>query len=366
MKAVPGRQRFLSHVMRTSVFLLLTLGWSTFSFAERFVYVSAAGDEQILTYRFDEESGDLSRLGSLTVCGEPGALCLDPTGRYLFASIKSVGNVASFRVVENGLLEPISEVPAGADPSFLSTDPSGRFLLTSYYKAGKVAVHSIGDDGKLSEQPLQTIVTDDKAHGVTFDRSGEFVFVPHTGPNAIFQFRFDGDDGSLSANDPPQLNRSDSTGPRHLSFRPDGKFAYGSDEQGSSVTVYQLNPRDGTLDDVQTVSTLPVDAPSEGRNSTSHVDVHPNGKSVYVANRGHDSIAAFAVDGATGRLRRRGNTPTEKTPRSFDVDDRGRFLIAAGQNANKLTVYKIKEDGNLRKIGTQETGARPWWVLISR
>lgn len=324
------------------------------------VYVSIAGENRIAVYSMDD--GRLTEEGDVKLSGGPGALCLHPNGKYLYASVRSVGNLAGFEINDDGSLSPINEVTAGADPAYVATDRSGKHLLSAYYRAGKVTVHAIDGGGKLGGQ-IQSIPTDEKAHAIVFDRSGQFVFVPHTGSNAIFQFRFDASTGTLSANDPEKLVRAENTGPRHLWFHPSAETAYGSDEQGMSVTAYQLDSKQGTLETIQTLSSLPPEG-FDGGKSTSHIEVHPSGKFVYIANRGHDSLSCYSIDDATSKLRYLSNTPTEETPRSFNIDPSGRYLIAAGQNSATLATYKIQSNGKLEAIGKTATGARPWWVLI--
>ena len=157
-----------------------------------FAYVSVAGEKKILLFRVSPENGKLEQKAALKLTGEPGALTVDPDRRVLFASLRSTGELASFRIdPKSGRLAQVSKVPAGADPAFVSTDRKGRYLLTAYYRAGKVTVHRIGKEGALDRKPLQTVRTDEKAHAILTDRSNRWVFVPHTGPNAIFQFGFD-------------------------------------------------------------------------------------------------------------------------------------------------------------------------------
>lgn len=329
--------------------------------AADFVYVSIAGENRIAAYAL--EAGQLRHLGDTSVSGGPGALCVSPDQEYLYASIRSVGNLAAFRIESDGSLTQASEVTAGADPAYLAVDPSGKHLVSAYYRAGSVMVHPIGSGGQLGAEATQSTVTDEKAHAVVFDRSGKFVFVPHTGPNAIFQFRFQPVSGTLQPNQPAKLVRDANTGPRHLWFHPQAPFAYGSDEQGNSITVYRFDTAAGTLEPIQTLSSLPPGGFS-GRKSTSDIEVHPTGKFVYIANRGHDSISCFAIDQATGKLRYLSNAKTEKTPRSFNIDAEGRYLIAAGQNSATLATYRIALDGSLQATGRAATGNKPWWVLF--
>src|SRR5262249_45170477 len=152
--------------------------------------------------------------GDTKIDGEPGAMTTDPNQRYLFAAIRSEGNLAAFKIDRAiGELTHVNTVSAGPDPAHIATDRTGRFLLSAYYVAAKVTVHAIGKDGALSEKPVQSIRTADKAHAILPDRSNRFVFVPHTGTNVIFQFTWQGDAGKLIANAVPKLTTPDNTGP---------------------------------------------------------------------------------------------------------------------------------------------------------
>jgi 6-phosphogluconolactonase len=200
-----------------AVALLLTVTAS--AFADTFVYVSIAGEKKIALYGLDPAEGKLSHKADVPTDGEPDALAVDPGRHFLFASLRSVGNLASFRIDrETGKLTHVSTVSAGADPAYLATDCTGRFLLTAYYQAGKVTVHAVGKDGTLGDSPLQTVATAEKAHAVVPDPSNRFAFVPHTGPNALFQFAFDPDSGKLTANDPAQVQTRRTPAPATSSF----------------------------------------------------------------------------------------------------------------------------------------------------
>ncbi len=329
------------------------------------VHVSLAKDNRIITYQLDDRDGTLNEVDSVMVDGGPGALAAHPTKPVIYASIRQVGHLASFSVDERtGTLTKINEVTAGADPAYLAIDGSGKYLMSAYYKAGKILVHAITENGAIGEE-LQSIATDERAHAIVPDRTSRFWFVPHTRPNAIFQFRFDADKQRLTANEPAKLTRRQQTGPRHLWFHPSLNTAYTSDEQGRSVSAYRFDPAQGTLELTQTLSTLPEDYDHNVGGSTSDIEVHPSGKYVYVANRGHDSIARFGVDMDLGTLVHLGNTESETTTRSFNIDPSGQLLIAAGQNSGKLAVFRIDPtDGDLTRINTFPTGNSPWWVLI--
>jgi 6-phosphogluconolactonase len=331
--------------------------------ADTFLYVSVAAEKRIAVFRLDADTGRLTHQGDSQVeAGEPGALTVDPERRFLLAAIRSTGKLASFRIdPATGRLTPVNTVPAGPDPAHLATDRTGRYLLTAYYVAAKVTVHALGNDGTLSEQPLQSLPTADKAHAIVPDPSNRFVFVPHTGPDVIFQFTFDAQSGRLAANAPAKLRTPPGTGPRHLAFHPSKPLAYVDNEQGSSVTTYALDGKAGTLEALQTVSTLPPGF--RGTNACAEIKVHPSGRFAYASNRGHDSIAALALDG-DGKLSLLRQVPTEKTPRSFDIDPTGQYLFAAGESSGRLAGYRIDPNtGDLTRLATYAVGQKPWWVL---
>jgi len=331
--------------------------------AETLLFLSLAAEQRIDTYDLGESDGQLTKRGSFKTSGNPGAMCVNPGGTRLYVAMRSSGSIGVFAISQTGELTSLGESRMDADPSYLSVDPTGEYLVSAYYAAGQVAVHAINQEGRLSERPVQTLVTDQNAHAAVFDPSGKYVFVPHTRPNAIFQFHFDSQNGTLRANDPEKLTRPANTGPRHLWFHPGGKYVYGSDEQGSSVTAYRFDPATGQLATMQTLSSLPAEEVVQ-RNSTSDIEVHPSGRFVYLANRGHDTIAGYAIDDRTGQLSWIGNVPTESVTRSFNISPDGRYLVAAGQKSGRLAVFQIEEDGELRRLHTIEAGENPWWVQI--
>ncbi len=349
--------------MRMALFVLLVLVCVRPVSAAAWVYVSIAGEKRIAIYDVNPATGELAHRTNVSTPGEPGSLATNPKNHFLFGSMRSTGDLMSFRLdPANGNLHALSRVPAGADPAFVATDRTGAFLLSAYYQAGKVEVHRIGPDGRLSNKPVISVKTDEKAHAIQTEASNRFAFVPHTGPNAIFQFLFDEKSGRLTPNRVPKVETGAHTGPRHLAFHPQLDVVYFDNEQGSSVTAFRLNREQGTLAAFQTLSTRPADFPKQ--NSCADLEISPSGKFLYAANRGHDSLAGFAVDAATGGLTSLGQTPTEATPRSFNITPDGKFLYAAGQSSGKLAAYRLDpKTGALFRFATYAVGERPWWVL---
>ena len=215
------------------------------------------------------------------------------------------------------------------------------------------------------------------AHAILTDPSNRFAFVPHIarqndnvleppkdipGPNFIAQFRFDAATGRLTPNAPFKLDPPGPIGPRHYCFHPTLDLAYFSDEQGCSVTAYRVDRATGTLSAVETVPSLPDGVTA--RNTCSQIHLTPSGRFLYVGNRGHNSIAGFAVDPATGRLTAAGHAPTEAVPTAFGLDSRGTFLFAAGTASGRLASYRINgETGALAPLDIYTVGRRPAAVL---
>ena len=331
------------------------------------VYIAIAAENKIVTFTMDPGSGQLTLQRDVALPGAPGPLTVDPGRGFLYAGLRSSFQISSFRIDQGtGDLSPIGTVPLEADPCYLATDRRGHFLLSAYYFAGKVAVHRIAADGSVVAPPVEWRSTADHAHSIQTDTSNRFAFVPHTAePNVIFQFHFDERTGRLTPNAVPQVIPEAGAGPRHYCFHPSKPILYFVNEQGSSVTAHHMDPETGTLTPFQTIPTLPKGF--AGENSCAQIHIAPSGRSLYAANRGHDSIACFAIDPSTGHLTAIGQQPTEKTPRVFSLDPEGKWLFAAGLDTGQLATYRIDgQTGALEPVRTSAIGQRPMWVLVLR
>jgi 6-phosphogluconolactonase len=327
------------------------------------MYVALQGDDKLARFTMDDATGKLTPQGTVAVSGGPAPLAVEPQRRCLYVARRGACIMSSFRIEPGtGNLTPIGEVGLESDPCYIATDRSGKFLLSAYYQAGKAAVHPIGSDGAASGPPVEWRDTARGAHCMQADPSNRFVFVPHiagNGPNAIFLFRFDAQTGRLTPNTPARVSPERPDGPRHFCFHPSKPILYFSNEP------YAFDQASGGLSPLQTVSTLPQGY--SGQNSCSQIQITPSGKFLYAPNRGHHSIACFAVDADTGYLTPRGHMPTETVPRAFSLDPSGTFLYAAGLESGRLAAYRIDEStGLLQPLEIYEVGARPMWVLILR
>lgn len=330
-----------------------------------FVYVSVSAEDRVNVYTMDPETGALDTHAIVAVGSGPGALCVDPQQRFLYAGLRGSRQAAAFRLDKgSGRLAPLGTAPLESDPTYMSTDRTGRYLFTSYYRAGMVAVHPLRRDGSVGTPAVMSMKTAERAHSIQVDPSNRFAFVPHTaGPNLIYQLCFDEATGRLSSNPAGQrIEPPPGEGPRHFCFHPAMDVLYFVNEQSSTVSAYNLDTEAGTLSAFQTVSTLP--AGFEGENTGAEVRITPTGEYLYASNRGHDSIAAFSVDGSTGALEPISHTPTEPTPRSFTLDPDGAYLLALGQGSGKLATYRIDDEtGHLTPLETYNAGTSPTWVL---
>jgi 6-phosphogluconolactonase len=344
-----------------------------------YLYVCRQDDDKISAFAMDADSGGLTLQAEVPVSGGPTVMAISPDRRVLYVGHRAQPAITSFGIDQtSGGLTPQGTVAAEHAPTFLATDRTGRYMLSAYYQGGYAAVHPLAANGAVGGAPLQRLDTATGAHAIGTDRSNRFAFVPHIarlndnvleppkealGPNMISQFKFDAHTGRLSPNSPVRVEPSERLGPRHYIFHPTQDLVYFSNEQGCSVTAYRLDPATGTLSMLQTVSTLPPG--HTARNTCSQIHLVPSGRLLYVANRGHNSIAGFAVDG-TGHLTSIGHAPTEAVPSAFALDPTGRFLFAAGSASGRLAAYRINGDtGALTPLTTYTVGQRPQAVLVT-
>jgi len=221
------------------------------------------------------------------------------------------------------------------------------------------------------------------AHSILVDASNRFVYVPNLGTDQIFQFVFDAKSGRLASNTPAVAQMKQGTGPRHFIFSSDNRFVYLLSELVATVTTLSLDGKTGLLTEVSSASALPPDsklqpgaprggvgvpgvAPRNVDNDIWAADLHltPNGKFLYASERTLNTLAAFSVDAASGKLTYLSSTPTEKQPRGFAIDPKGRYLVASGEKSETISVYAIEGSGALKLLQKYPTGKGSNWVEI--
>lgn len=315
-------------------------------------------------------TGELSPVDSVPAGENPSYLTLDPTGRYLYSvnevielNGKPGGGVSAFRI-DPATGRPVflnRQASRGDDPCYLALDRSGRNVLVANYTSGSVALLPIRSDGSLdpascaiqhagaSVNPVRQ--QGPHAHSINVDPENRFAVVADLGIDELLVYRMDLAAGQLVLTENPPYRSAPGAGPRHLDFHPNGRLAFLLTEIGSTLTSFVYGPITGTFAEITTLSTLPAGFAEV--NHTADVHVHPAGRFVYASNRGHDSIAIFGVDPATGALSALGYQSTAgRTPRNFAIDPTGTFLYAANQDTDTVVCFRIDQaTGRLAPTG---------------
>jgi 6-phosphogluconolactonase len=309
-------------------------------------------------------SASQTRLVPLGLAAEtinPAFLAVDAKRRLIFSANgtesfegKKTGVVSAWSVdPRSGKLTLINQQPAlGMNPCHLVLDKAGRNLIVANYASGSVTVVPVAADGRLGE-PTSSVQHEGSsihpqrqqgphAHCVTLDPENKFAFICDLGLDKILAYRFDAASGKITPADPAFTATKPGAGPRHMAFRPDGKFAYLINEMNSTVTVFAYDAATGALQEIQTTSALPPD--HQGRNSSSEIDVHPSGRWLYVSNRGHDSVVLFDIDPTHGTLTyKAAQSSAGKTPRHFGFTPDAKHLVVGNQETGTLLTCRIDE-----------------------
>ncbi|QRO01700.1 lactonase family protein [Archangium violaceum] len=353
---------------------------------ELWVYVGTytsgdTGSEGIYLCRLDMETGTLERVGVTRGVADPSFLALDPTGRYLYAvneltifAGQPSGAVSAFAVASRSReLTFINQQPSrGGAPCHLEVDATGAFVLVANYVGGNVAVLPIQAGGGLGAavelkqhrgsgpKPQQDSA---HAHQARLDAANQYVLVSDLGLDKVMTYRFDNKLGTLTPGEPASVSSAPGAGPRHLAFHPNGRFAFSINELDSTITAFSYDGTRGALTALQTVSTLP-----EGLTTPSYcADIHvsPDGRFLYGSNRGHDSIAVFAIDEA-GRLTFVEHVTTNiNWPRNFAIDPTGTYLLVANQKGNTVVSFQRNaQTGRLTPVGQPLEIPTPTCLLV--
>lgn len=321
-------------------------------------------------FQVDRSTGALTPAGIVEMGASPSCLAINAAGTHLYsanetdrAGIKNEGTVSAFEIERGtGQLKLLNTVKSGgAGPTYVSLHPSGRFLLVANYFGGSISVLPVLPDGKLREasdvkndsgQLGPTHATHapagsfafsghdrTHAHMIQADPSGKFVLHVDLGLDQIFIWKFDEQNGTLTANEPASISLPPGDGPRHFHFHPNSRWFYSIQEEGSTLALFDYDAAKGTLKERQTLSSLPPGY--KGSNFCSEILVSADGRFLYAGNRLHDSIAIFAIaeDGTLNFVAdewTRGNYP-----RSFGFDPSGAFLYCCNQRADHVTTFRV-------------------------
>jgi 6-phosphogluconolactonase len=344
-----------------------------------------AASRGIYSLRYESSTGKSAPIGLAAQSVSPSFLAVHPNGKWLYAvnesrrynGISNSGSVSAFTIDHKaGTLTPVNIVPSqGADPCHLVVDRSGKWLFVANYSGGSVSVFPIGSDGSLGD-PTQLVQhggatnTDPvrqeapHAHSVNISLDNKLLYVSDLGADQIVVYSFDAATGKLAARSTAKMKLG--SGPRHMAFSRDQRFVYSLDELTATITMLRHDATTGSMEELQSISTLPKDF--KGPKSGAEIAVEPSGRFLYASNRGHDSIAIFSIDAEQGRLTALGHASTEgKTPRHFAIDPEGRHLLVVNQDSGNLVTFKIDQDtGALTQQGEPLKLPEPVCILFVR
>ena len=352
----PSRREFLA--MSALGVFALSRGAGT-PVDEELLYVGTytEGDHAggIHLVRLDVRTGALRHESAVNAGANPSFLAIHPDGSTLYAvnevterEGEAAGGVSAFAIAETGALQALNEQSScGGAPCYVSVDRGGRAVMVANYVGGNVALLPIRRGGMLGAAthevqhmgsgPDRERQTSAHAHCIVADPSNRFALAADLGVDRVLVYRMDTDAGTLT-----HVERSDGVlppgaGPRHVAFHPRLPLVYVANELNSTVATFRFDTGRGAMALVESRSTLPA-----GWTGTSYVaDIHvaPDGHSLYVSNRGHNSIARFSVADRTGALRLEDTVPTGGDwPRNFSLAPGGRWLLVGNQRSGDIVV----------------------------
>lgn len=366
---------------------LLLFGLAPRLSAETFLFLCAAEDADLVSYRVDSKSGELSEFDRLQLQGFGGTMTLTRDGKMLYVMTmvevegekRRQSHVTSI-AINAGRFEHRKTARVPFRSPAMQVDATGKNLLASDY-GGRVGIWKIDDQRNCTGEALEEITTELNAHSIATDPSNRFVYVPHTKANAIYQYAFDPATGELTPLDPPTAPGPDKDHhyhePRHYAHHPSLPMAFTANERGGGISSWNFDANTGALTLRETLSSLAPEWEEKNRFAGADIHITPNGRFVYVSNRDGrkleegeargDSLAGFEIDPKTGKLKPIGRFLTGRSPRSFCIDSTGHFAFVACQLSDQLEVFRIdQETGELRRIGSYETGRNPIWVTPSQ
>lgn len=327
----------------------------TFMYVGSFTGQGRGHGEGLSVYSRQRESDAWTLIQVLKDLADPSFIIVDRQRRFLYSAHGDGTQATAYRIDnENGRLTVLNQQPTGGrNGVHLAIDATDRFLAVANYATGSLALLPINPDGSLAPLadlaamtgtpgPHRTQQESAHPHHCPFDRTGRFIVVPDKGLDKVFVYRLDSDRGKLVPSNPADIAARSGAAPRHVDFHPRQPYAYVINELDSTITTYRMDPENGVLKALQVHTTLP--SSYTGNNSGAEIVVAPSGRFLYGSNRGHDSIALFAIEESTGLLTSIGWEPTRgKTPRFFTLDPSATHLYAANQNSDTVVIFRIDE-----------------------
>jgi len=320
----------------------------------------------IYAFQWDDQQGVISAIHPAAKTSNPSFLVLHPSGRYLYAvnedaSSSGTDHITALAVDSSGLRTLGTVSSEGVAPCHLSIDASGNWLFVANYLSGTIAVYPIQSDGRLGKArqviqqkgsgPVTSRQASAHAHEVVLSPDGRFLLSVDLGADRIFIYGFDAKTGALTADGKQTVSLPAGYGPRHLVFSKDGGSVYVVTELTPAVITFRWNPQRGSMTQLGVASTLPAAVPAE--QGGAEIVLHPNGRFLYVSNRGNsNTIAIFRID-RDGLPVPAGHVSSYGTvPRFFNIDPAGKFLLVANQGSGDLVTFAIDpSSGGLTRTG---------------
>jgi len=325
-------------------------------------YLGTTNGEGIYIFKFDSSTGQLEKVGEMGGIDNPSYLAIAHDGKYLYADSEvwgwHEGMLTAYAInKETGELTYLNkQATRGSINAYVSIDQTNQYaMIANYWDGHSVAMLPINDDGSLApvsdshehtEKPEGTVPErQDKSHAhcVIPDPTNTYALVCDLGLDKIMIYKLDLENGKLVPNDPAFSKVNSGAGPRHLIFHPNQKFAYAIQELNSTISALSFDSGNGSLEVLQTISTLPDDF--DGHSHCSDIHITPDGKYLYTGNRGHDTLTMYSVDENTGHLTLIGHQSTKgKTPRNFTIDPTSTFVLVGNQDSDTIVIFKINSD----------------------
>jgi 6-phosphogluconolactonase len=327
--------------------------------------------------RFDPETGVLERPVLAAEASDPAYFVLHPDGRHLYTCNSGTpGGVSAYRLdPPTGRLTFLNRhVCTGRGPSHLSLDARGHFVLTANYGGGYVEVIALAADGGLGA-PTAVVQHHGRsvdperqarphAHCIRVDPANRYALVADLGLDQVLVYRFDADAGQLAPHDPPSASTPAGAGPRHLAWHPHAPWLYVVDELAGAVTMFTWDAIDGILERGATTSMLPPDF--DGTNASAEILVHPTGRTLYVSNRGHDSVAVCDLDPHTGAVTVREIVSAHgRTPRYMALDTTARWLLVTNHDSDNVTIFEVDEVSGRLAFCREVSAPRPYGIAVA-
>jgi len=327
------------------------------------------GRTDVAVFTFDRATGALAERTRIPMPVRTAYLAVSPDRRFVYTGFgEAPGRVTAFALDPGGGLRRLNEQSTASDGdalgiSHVAVHPGGAWLLTAHLKSGRISVLPIATDGQLGP-PTFTQLFAVGAHQVVIDRSGRHAHIPVRDGQFVASFAIETAAGRLVPAEPDRVASAPGSGPRHLAFTPDERFAYVNNEANGTVTAYRHEA--GRLHPLATVPTAP---PGFLETGTGHILVHPGGRFLYTSNRFHGSIAVHAIDAASGSLSLVEITTAGgelNFPRDFDLAPGGRLMFVGNEKADSISVLKVDPaTGRLERTGPPLTAPKAPQVLVA-